>query len=655
MSLFGEFYSNPIKFSRNKKEQMVSRSEDWSAAILSGSSDLVTHENPVSRYVYALLFLLLVIAGTFLLWRLFNLQVVQGQRHALLASGNSVRTTVIPAPRGAIYDRNGVLLARNSAQYDLVASPTKLPSEDDKIDSMAAELAVLTAKDKSELKQKLNQAQSSAQPEVVLLDKIDREIALNIEERIRDFSGLAVESTPQREYLDGGQLAHILGYIGRISAEEWKDNPEYRPVDVIGKSGIEKSYEQDLHGIAGKEQVEVDATGRPIRFLARVEPQAGHNLNLAIDWGLQQTMYSAVKSQVEKAGSKAGSAVAIDPQTGEILAAVNYPGYDANLFAKGISQADYDKLLNDDAKPLLNRVTSGSYPLGSVIKPFISAAGLQEGVINAQTSVVDKGKIEVPNIYNPSIVYTFKGWKPEGLGTVNVVKALQWSSDIFYYQVGGGYQSFQGLGERRLLDWYSKFGLGSKTGVDISEEGAGFLPSPENKKRVSGEPWYIGDTYNISIGQGDLRTTPLQLAVANSAIANGGNIIKPHFVRSSSDASSLVRVTPADILRGNFIDKDKIRLVQQGMEEAVAGGTACCSLKAEVPVQVAGKTGTAETSSEGFDGKNPRTKPHAWFTAYAPATNPRIATVVMIENSGEGAEFSVPATKEILKWYFTNR
>jgi penicillin-binding protein 2 len=517
------------------------------------------------------------------------------------------------------------------------------------------ELGTLISEDKDELKRKITQARTSSQPEVVLIDKITREMALNIEERIRDFPGIAVESTPQREYLDEGRLSHILGYIGRISAEEWKKHPEYRPVDVLGKSGIEKSYEEYLHGVAGKEQVEVDSSGKPIRFLARIEPQAGQNINLSIDWELQRKMYDVIKTQVERAGGKAGSGVAIDPQTGEILAAVNYPSYDANLFARGISQADYNKLLNDDAKPLLNRVTSGNYPVGSVIKPFISVAALQEGVINAQTTIVDKGKLEVPNIYNPSIVYRFKGWKPDGLGAVNVVRALQWSSDIFYYQVGGGYQSFQGLGERRILEWYSKFGFGSKTGVDIAEESAGFLPSPEQKKRASGEAWYIGDSYNISIGQGDLRATPLQLAVANAAIANGGKIIKPHFVHSITNASSLVRVTPIDILRANFVSPDKLRLVQQGMEEAVAGGTACCSLKSEVPVQVAGKTGTAETSSEGFDGKNSRTKPHAWFTAYAPAVNPRIVTVIMIENAGEGSEFAVPATKEILKWYFSNR
>ena len=222
----------------------------------------------------------------------------------------------------------------------------------------------------------------------------------------------------------------------------------------------------------GKEQVEVDATGRPIRLLARVEPKPGRDVVLSIDWDLEQQLYNAIKSQVERAGSKAGSGVILDPQTGEVLAAVNYPTYDANLFAKGISQKDYDGLLNNDAKPLLNRVTSGNYPIGSVVKPFISAAALQEKVVSSSTSIFDKGKLEVPNIYDPSIVYTFKGWKPEGLGAVNLVRALQWSSDVYYYQVGGGYQGFSGLGEKRLIDWYEKFGFGARTGLDIAEESA---------------------------------------------------------------------------------------------------------------------------------------------------------------------------------------
>lgn len=654
MSLFGDFYQKPVTFRRNKKELMVSHSEDWSAAILSGSSELVAKEEPVKLNIYVVLVVLSIMAGAMLVWRLFGLQIVNGQQNSLLANKNKIRTTVIPAPRGAIYDRNGVVLARNIAQIDLVAVPKQLPDEQS-VQTMSEVIAEATGSNQPEIKNKLVAIKKSEQPEEVLLTKIEREQSLRLEEKMRELPGLSLETTPQREYLDSGLLAHFLGYIGRISAEEWKEKPEYRPVDVIGKSGIEKQYEEDLKGIAGKEQIEVDSMGKPIRLLARVEPKAGRDVILSIDWQLQQQLYNAVKSEVEKAGSKAGSGVILDPQTGEVLAAVNYPTFDANLFAKGISQADYDNLLSNDAKPLLNRVTSGSYPIGSVIKPFISVAGLQEKVVNSSTTVMDKGKLDVTNIYDPSIVYSFKGWKPEGLGIVNVVRALQWSSDIYYYEVGGGYQGFSGLGEKRLIDWYEKFGFGSKTGLDISEESSGYMPGPDKKKKATGESWYVGDTYNIAIGQGDLRATPMQLAVANAAIANGGKIIKPHLLKSISQDKSLVRAAPVDILRADFITADNLALVRSGMAAAVSDGTACCSIKNQVPVPVAGKTGTAETSSEGFDGKNPRTKPHAWFTSFAPIDNPRVATVVMVENSGEGAEYAVPATREALKWYFQNR
>lgn len=654
MSLFGDFYQKPLTFKRNKKELMVTHSEDWNVAILSGSSELVSKEDPVKANIYIVLIIIALVMGLVLCWRLFGLQIVNGQQNSLLANNNKIRTTIIPAPRGAIYDRNGVLLARNVAQIDLVAVPKQLP-DDQQISLMSAIIASAISGNTEEINKKLKDTKKSNQPEEIILTKIDREQSLQLEEKMRDLPGLALETTPQREYLESGLLAHFLGYIGRISAEEWKDKPEYRPVDVIGKSGIEKQYEDELRGVPGKEQVEVDATGRPIRLLARVEPKPGRDVVLSIDWDLEQQLYNAIKSQVERAGSKAGSGVILDPQTGEVLATVNYPTYDANLFAKGISQKDYDGLLNNDAKPLLNRVTSGNYPIGSVVKPFISAAALQEKVVSSNTSIFDKGKLEVPNIYDPSIVYTFKGWKPEGLGAVNLVRALQWSSDVYYYQVGGGYQGFSGLGEKRLIDWYEKFGFGARTGLDIAEESAGFMPGPDKKKKATGESWYVGDTYNIAIGQGDMRATPMQLAVANSAIANGGKIIKPHLLKSVTQDKSLMRTSPAEIIRSDLISQENLALIKQGMIAAVADGTACCSIKNQVPTTVAGKTGTAETSSEGFDGKNPRTKPHAWFTSFAPADNPRIATVIMVENSGEGAEFAVPATREVLRWYFLNR
>lgn len=656
MNIFGDFYSKPIQFRQSKKEKIVSESEDWSAAILSGSSERVSKEEPLRPGLLIAMAIAFLICVGILAWRLFSLQIIQGEQHAVLANGNRVRTTVITAPRGAIYDRNGTLLARNTAQFDLIANTAQLPRDQKEIGVLAGVLAPILHKPTEELNKNLTEAVNSNQQTVVIAEKLDRDTALNIEEEHRDLTGLSVDTSPQREYLDNSSLSSFLGYIGRISAEEWEQHPDYRQVDVIGKSGIEKAYENDLKGQAGKEQIEVDASGLPIRYLARQEPKAGNNLILSIDWGLQQQMQQALASEVQKAGSKAGAAVALNPQTGEVLGAVNYPSYDGNLFAKGVSQNDYNRLLQDDSKPLFNRVLGGSYPIGSTIKPFVSAAGLQENVINAGTTIVDKGRLDVPNIYNPSIVYTFKGWKPEGLGPVNVVRAIQWSSDIFFYEVGGGFQGFQGLGAKRLLDWYSKFGFGHKTGADIADESAGALPSPEQKEKQTNEPWSVGDTYNISIGQGDFRATPLQLATATAAVANGGKLISPHFVKDiKSSDGTLVRANPVNVLNPSVASPETLNLVRQGMEQVVTDGTACCSLKSEVPVKVAGKTGTAETSSQGFDGKNPITKPHAWFTAYAPADNPRIVTVVLVENAGEGAEFAVPATREILKWYFNNR
>ncbi len=404
----------------------------------------------------------------------------------------------------------------------------------------------------------------------------------------------------------------------------------------------------------GKEQTEVDASGLPVRALAQVEPKPGNSLILSIDKNLEDVMSNAVKTSVQAAGAKAGAAIAVDPRNGQVLGAVNYPSYDGNLFAKGITQSQYNALLNDPSKPLFNRVSSGGYPIGSTIKPFISTAGLETGAINASTTYNDTGKIDVPNEYNPSIVYTFKGWEPGGLGPVNVVRALTWSSDIFYYIVGGGYQNAKGVGATKLAEWYKKFGFGAKTGADIGDESAGFVPTPDNKKTYSSDAWSLGDTYNISIGQGDMRATPLQLAMATAAVANGGTLYKPHFASSIKDGNgNVVRDISPEVIQSNIASAKTLSLVKQGMEGAVESGTACCSIKRDVPVKVAGKTGTAETSSQGFDGKNPTTKPHAWFTAYAPADNPKIAIVVLIENSGEGAEFAVPATNNILKWYFS--
>lgn len=654
MNIFGDFYDNTLKLQTSKKEQRMQAAEDWSAAILSGSSEKIQLEEPIKSKIYYLLSAVFLLIGIVIISRLAYLQIITGERNSLLASGNRIRTNSIAAPRGTIYDRNGVILARNNAHYDLVVIPAQLPQNEESRSRVYALAATLAGKSVADIQAIAESKSLRYGLPIVVVDNISRDIALNIEEQRNELTGFNIDTNPTREYLDSNGLAPFLGYIGRISAEEFEANPQYRPIDMIGKTGLEKSYEPDLRGVYGKEQTEVDASGLPIRTLARVEPKAGNSVVLSVDKTLQDVMQQNVKSAVEAAGSKAGVAVAVDPRNGQVLGAVNYPSYDGNLFAKGISQSDYQNLLNDPAKPLFNRVNSGEYPIGSTVKPFISIAGLQEGVVNANTTVQDNGKIEVPNQYNPSIVYTFKGWKPEGLGTVNLFRAISWSSDIYYYILGGGYQGTKGIGPTKLTDWYKKFGFGRPTGSDIGESATGFVPTPENKKSYSTEQWSVGDTYNIAIGQGNLRATPIQLAMATAAIANGGTVYEPRFVSSiKNDTGDIVRNVDPEAVITNIATPANIKLVQQGMEGVIDSGTGCCSIKQEVPVKVAGKTGTAETSSEGFDGKNLRTKAHAWFTAYAPADNPKIVIVVMIENAGEGSEFALPATKNILKWYFS--
>jgi penicillin-binding protein 2 len=342
--------------------------------------------------------------------------------------------------------------------------------------------------------------------------------------------------------------------------------------------------------------------------------------------------------------------VAINPQTGEILASVSLPTYDNNLFSRGISVADYQNLLNNKDQPLWNKVAKGAYPSGSIIKPLVASAALQEHIITTSTTIEDKGQLEVTNQYNSSIKYVFKGWEHSGLGVMNVFTAIARSSDIFFYTVAGGFSNFTHyLGVDKLTRYYQLFGLGSRTGVDLPSETAGRVPTPDWKKKATGEGWYTGDTYNIAVGQGDILVSPLQMASAIAAVANGGILYQPHFLLRAVDTKGkVVREVKPQVIRQGFISPANLEIVRQGMRQTVTNpqGTACCKMEQEVPVAVAGKTGSAETDP----GDN--VPPHSWFEAFAPYDNPQIVTVILLEKAGEGAEYAVPATRELLSWYF---
>ena len=643
------------------------KSESWTQAILPADAG-VSPESTTDRRPVVVLGIVIASMIVLLGLRLFWLQVVTGGHNVALADGNRIREQVERAPRGLIYDRSGNVLARNEASFDVTVVPQQLPKT---AAARAAEYNVVApligmtpveVAAKAEVtcaKAKTDDCLDTPVPQLVTTG-LDQNASLVFEQDSDAVPGFALDTNPVRQYQDGGLLSQVLGYTGRVSAAEAVDHPTYGPTDLIGKSGLEAQYESVLSGVNGGQRTEVDATGKPVRVLASRDPVAGNNLVLSIDTGLEQHMAAAIQEQMTASGAQRASGVAVDPTTGQVLALVSLPSYDNNLFAKGISQTDYQNLLSNPGQPLFNKVISGVYPTGSIIKPLGASAALQEGIITTSTTIDDTGKIVVPNKYDPSNPATYYGWeRNSGLGPVNVVQALAQSSDIFFYEVMGGFTNFlHYLGVDKLTAYYQLFGLGAKTGIDVPGEAAGRVPTPEWKKALNGDNWYTGDTYNISVGQGDLLASPLQMVMAISAIANGGTLYQPHVVSQiKSTQGSVIKTIASQIVRQNFISAANLMIVRQGMMAAVTEpqGTACCKIKDEVPVSVAAKTGTAETvvHDTGEDASL-QSKPNAWFEAFAPATGtPKIAIVILVEHAGEGAVYAAPAARETLAYYFT--
>lgn len=554
-----------------------------------------------------LLPLLLGFLSLALLGRLFMLQIVSGQYYRNLSDSNRIRTTIVHAPRGIIFDRNGKALVYNTPGYrETINGKTVLLSSNDGISKIASG------------------------------DK-----------------HLEIDSL--RKYPFGEAIAHVVGYIGQISPQELQDPlfAGYQANDLVGKMGIEQSFENILKGVDGQTLTEVDATGKPIRVLGQTDPVDGQNVVLTIDSTLQQEVFDAMKSV------KKGAAIVSTPD-GQILALVSKPSFDPNLFTMGKSYevpdgAEYQKisqvLLDGDGQPLLDRAISGTYPPGSTFKLVTAAAGLETDTIDKNYTVDDEGILRIGNFSFANWYYTQNG-KTEG--TVDVVKAIKRSNDIFFYKLGSL------LGVDTLSQEAGKFGLGQKLGIELAGEASGLLPTKAWKQKTLGEQWYTGDDYHYGIGQGFLLTTPLQVNSWTQAIANGGTLYKPTLLKNQQPV-----VKNSNLLHANNRD-----LIRQGMIEACAtGGVAwplfnfavknphlnidgqdfytpeATSGAGMVGVRVACKTGTAQHGDD-------TTEPHAWITMFAPAYNPQIVVTVLSESSGEGSNVAGPIAKEILTKYF---
>lgn len=592
-------------------------------------------EAPFSKKGLTIIWYFLVVIIFVLGSRVFYLDTVKGSYYAEISRENRIRQIPIKAPRGNILDKFGHILARSVPSIDVVAIPSYLPTDQNETKQMADNMAGILDLDKGNVEMILESADRKSPDPVLIKENVTQDQALILSERVKDLPGITIDKTAIRSYENSEMFAHVLGYDGKITGEELKKNPDYLMTDYIGKTGLEKQYEKELRGVYGARQAEIDSLGNVKKDLGIVNPQAGSDLMLNIDEELQKKIYESLSSALGNTSTKTAAAVAIDPRNGGVLALVSLPSYDNNLFAKGISNDDYKNIVSDKNLPLFNRVVSGEYPPGSTIKPAIASAALSEGTITPST-IIDGlgGMLRIGNFH-------FGDWKAHGPSDVRT--AIAESNDIFFYSIGGGYGNIEGLGMSRMKKYENLFGFGETTGIDLPGEAKGFIPDENWKQEKIGEKWYIGDSYHSAIGQGFVTATPLQLANYISAIANGGTLYVPEIVNSIKKNNGSVETINSKVIRSNFISKDVISIVREGMRQTVTSGTAQ-SLK-DLPVEIAGKTGTAQFGTEN--------KVHTWFVSFAPYDNPSIAMVVLVEGGNESSSLAVPVTKEVLNWYFS--
>ncbi len=632
----------------NIKETIISI-DGYTARAQAGSSfwldsrlakiNLFLSSHKLKAVFFICFFIFLIIWGR-LLW----LQVIKGNKYYNYANGNRIRRQLIPAERGVIYDRYLTPLVTNTAKYVLYFVPADLPSDSFQRHVLLNKVAALINFSPEELENLYKQSSPSSYQPVMITDNLTHQQVISLKVIEDELAGINLAIEPRRAYLENSGLAHILGYVGKINQAELKSHQDegYHLNDYIGKNGIELFYENILRGQAGMREVEVNAMGKVQKILSQKDPLMGDNLVLSLDLGLQKEITKVLKNALSKLPQATGAAaIAIDPRNGEVLALVSLPDYDNNFFSAGLPRAAYYNYLNDKRQPLFNRAISGTYPPGSTFKPLVALAALQQGIINLKTTFLSTGGLHIGRWFFPD-------WKYGGHGRTNVIKAIAESVNTFFYYIGGGYKNFNGLGVDGITSFASKLYFGKTLGIDLPGEAKGFLPSRKWKENAKHEKWYIGDTYHLAIGQGDILATPLQIAAYTSAIANGGILYRPHFIKQAGfnineDKQSIgQQLSNHYILNDHFASKKNIEIVRQGMRATVLKGSAR-SLQS-LPVSAAGKTGTAQVGADRF---------HAWFTGFAPYNKPKIVLTILIENGGEGSSVSVPVFRQVINWYFS--
>jgi penicillin-binding protein 2 len=580
---------------------------------------------------------ILIIAFSVLMSRLFFLQIIEGQEFRRLSENNCIRLQNIDPFRGLIFDRNADIMVDNRPSFDLgIVLKDAHPLED-----TIGKLAECTNMPQEEIQEKIaNNKSMSPYKTIVLKQDIDRNLLAAIEVNKFDLPGIIIDVRIRRHYIRGKSSAHLIGYLGEISPRELESGlyPEYNSGELIGKFGVEKSYEKFLRGKRGGRQVEVNVNGQIVRVLNTVEAQPGNNTYLTIDRLLQEKAEKLLEDRV-------GAVVAMDPNTGQILALANSPSFDPNEFVSGLSHQQWQEIISNPFRAMENKAIQAEYPPASTYKIVTAIAGLEEGVIDEKTKMV------CPGFYHFGD-REFRCWKKGGHGTVNVFKAVAESCDVFFYQVGAK------LGVDKIA-WYAKAcGLGRMSGIDLDHEARGLIPTAAWKKQRTGISWQRGETLSVAIGQGYNLTTPLQMLVLTSAVANGGIIYKPQILKRVETANGEILFENEKQIAGKLpVSRKNLEIVRKGLWEVVNSnrGTARTSrLKTE---HMSGKTGTAQVvgrkknESRKESEKARQFKDHAWFVAYAPSENPKIATAIIVEHGEGGSSTAAPIAQQLIETY----
>ena len=570
-----------------------------------------------------------------LISRLYFLQVIQYDYHSTLSENNRVHVQPIPPTRGLIFDRNGVIIADNRPSFSLTMTRERAGAEWRGLLDVIVEVLELSPDDRKLFEKRMRQGRRPFEPVPILFELSEEQIARIAVNQFR-LPGVEVVAQLVRHYPLGEHFAHSVGYVGRINEAELKvlDPINYSGTHHIGKTGIERFYEAELHGQVGYEEVETNARGRVSRVLKRTDPLPGKDIRLTLDVQLQKAAEAAL-------AGRRGAVVALDPNNGDVLAMVSQPSFNPNLFVTGIGFKAYAELRDSIDRPLFNRVLRGLYPPGSTIKPAVAVAGLDSGVVTGATRVFDPGFYQLPNYE-----HKYRNWNRTGDGWVNMEMAIMRSNDTYFYDLA------HKLGVDRLGKYLGQFGIGQKVSLDMFEESAGLMPSREWKRARYRQAWYPGETLILGIGQGYMQTTPLQLAQVTALLANQGKWYRPHLAK---DVGGVAPVDPSPLPDIRLHDPRSWQQASNGMQQVMHGARGTARKVGDTALyRIAGKSGTAQVvaikQGEKYDRSKvqERHRDHALFIGFAPADKPQIAVAVMVENGESGSGVAAPVVKQVL-------